>query len=514
MAKIGDYIHLHFNNYRRYGITFSSEKNNKGRATVGQQRNLDLTNFLTAARNEVKTSLAGQKAQDNLKQLQSIANQILSNKSTGQDSILDDATVQGLRRGITTYLQKNMSKLNEGDIDWEHLTFKPSALEKLRNSKFMEEYSLKFATLKGNTRYKNSKRFHAKTFQNHIKNINQGFEEVKNSLKAGDRAQIEKELRDLSQFATRLPDNTMIDASKGSEGALSRSRLFKVAQDIFKLNAIATLEGTLLEATIAAAGSVFHKTMNNTVEDLINEMVKGLDKSSLIYKADNFGKKINLDQVFANQKNLVKSSDGSIYYNVLETQGKVDVAFSLDDTPYYFSAKNYDLRGNTQFSNIHLVSKTSLKTSLQTEALFLNHYLNQTVESKDQSKQDCGPNGIIRKQANKTMRKMLFLKALVGGNLYKNSNLNSKANVFAVNDKSQPCGIRFISMSDILDKIYKLNTDTAFSIEPEFTDKQSWANNWAKTKEARINNVLQQVANYKYSVQVQKTAIKQAIYRK
>ena len=443
-----------------------------------------------------------------------MANQVLSNKSTGEGAILDNNTIQELRHGITIYLQKNLSKLNEDDIDWEHLTFKSSALEKLRNSKFMEEYSLKFATLKGNTRYKSSKHFHAETFQNHIKNVNQGFEEIKQSLKEGDRVRIEQELQELNQFATRLPNGTMIEAATGSEGDLSRSRLFKVAQDIFKLGAITMLEGGLLEAVVAATGSVFHKTASNTTEALINDMIKGLDKSSLIYKTDNFGKKVNLDQVFANRKNMGKSDDGSIYYNILETQGKVDVAFTLDDTPYHFSAKNYNLSSNSQFSNIHLVTKTSLLTSLQTEALFLNHYLNQTVESKNQSKQDCGPNSIIRKQANQTMRKMLFLKALVGGNLYKNTSLNAKANVFVVNDKSQACGVRFISMTDVLDKVYRLNTDTAFSIEPDFTAKQSWSNNWAKSKEARINSVLQQVANYKYSVQIPKTVVKQLAYGK
>ena len=108
------------------------------------------------------------------------------------------------------------------------------------------------------------------------------------------------------------------------------------------------------------------------------------------------------------------------------------------------------------------------------------------------------------------MKEMIAIKALSGGGLKSDTRISGKmANVFAVNDKSQACGFRIVSMATIYNHVAHHLDE--INITPDITRKV-WENRYANTGAERITNLLGQIRKYKINASISFKAIQTAMF--
>lgn len=399
-------------------------------------------------------------------------------------------------------MQKTFQNLQEDDIDWETLTIKPSSISRLStkvDSSIIQKLKLSPATLR-NSKIGISGKMNLKAFSKHLKDL----EVAINLLSLKDQASVD-ELR--LRFKNIEEKMGMLGIKKKGRADTNQTLVDEVrllAKDVLKIQSISSIEGLLAEAVVGQASSLISSTGNKALDDLITGSINGKN----IFYEKNFRKDANIGTILG--KGYKKSENGISWETVLNPNGKLDVMATIDDSVVGFNVKNYNFSNqNPNIKGISLVRDTNMLYLLQSKIEFLNHYLNQAVLSKDQNNKSVGPDASTIAQANENMKQMLLLLAFSGGGYRTDITSGIKGSVFVINDKHSG-RVKLVSINSIFSALVR-NNKLLKQVDINLSKQQTWANIYAETAGARINNLLAQVRSKKISVSVPAAVMNQGL---
>ena len=257
----------------------------------------------------------------------------------------------------------------------------------------------------------------------------------------------------------------------------------------------ALIEGTLWEYMLAVAkNKAYYKgfqTFQEGAKEALATNVQGGTVSRMSFNMENFTKIGNVRQIIGDRLHLSMSDDGNDY--LMARRSKTDTTLTWTKQQYNISAKSINITNNTH-SWVRVVSDSPLLTMLSgLDANFVNHYLNVATSHPDMSKSAMKTEG---KNIKQDMKKALFYQALTGDNFYKNN--TDIANVFAVNNKATG-KIKLIDTGELLDSlshnIGALSVQLGGTGIAEFLIPQKRE----KTYEARIENLIVKLHEIKLS---------------
>lgn len=487
--KIGEYIHWRYENYMRYGLA--------RKLSIQSSPQGSLSKYLQEAKQEAIGHL--RRVSNHEGKLKDLENkmQYIMGKRTGQGEIVDAKVIQEIQAGMLKSLQVKVNDLSAEDINWETLSLKPSGVDKVKNSKINIEEALKSIDperrLKLQTLLRNLKKDRHniasfKTRIEHVKAVVQsiGLGQTKESDLLKEISKIEAALG--NKISGRFYDQSLVDD------------LISIAKQVITFASISKFEGDMAEHFAAHVG----KAIASVGQKAINEVVGSLKEQNVI-KTTDFMKGLDPSSILG--KSYRKSEDGLYFETINQPDGKVDVNLTIDDTIIGASIKNYNLSSkNPKLQSISLVSGTSLLYLFANKAKFLNHYLNQTV--------DTAPSSIIQ-SANEQMKLMILLSAFVGGGARKGQNgiYNNRADLFIINDKSKKYGIRVFSISELFETIIQA-PNLMGGVEVNLKNSQRWNNKFytedgsgiqilnSAMATKRIQNILTQVHSLKLKASI------------
>lgn len=465
--KIGDYIHLHYDNYLKYGINKDGTSSKDVTFSFSEYKN-------KAAKAHLKKFKTNN---DDLQEISKMVNLILS-----PDSKYDNKNQEEVIKKIRSVLEEQFKDI---DIDWKKATQAndeaviADAVDSIKRIK------------KISTDNTNEKRVQLNTLLKRVNSLIQIRDTIvdantKDELKKAIN-EIKKELEKIGNINSKISgDNngTLLELSTNKNKLLNiadnKSLIDKIneALDTFILKPanLNLRRGDFFEYVIAVAPLV----ARNEAMQVSTEMIENMIKESVVgtssrYKIE-FDKKYFSDMVNFEELNFqnYNNSDG-ILTSYLTSQGKIDVELQwTGNNNYHISAKNINFKN--KIADIHLVSGSSMLYMIQnSDPIFVNHYLNIT-STHNTEKDLYSPNLSYIKLAHETMKLELFIKALTG-------NLHGRpaANIFIVNDRSKKGrnGVKVIDMEDIINKI--------FSLSNIFSDNKNIA---VKTKETDLSNIV------------------------
>lgn len=520
--QVGYYIHHSYDNYTKYGLLPKSRVVN----------NFDKpATILGTLLNEEKQKVIGKfYKSDKNKIIQKIETDM--NYYLGQGLLTSDIQTEKYANSIVEHLVKTFGiDFTDSDIDWKTLTLSSSGIKKLESKKWNpQDFDLSISTLKHSRA--------GKTSANNKTNIESIKKQIMEIKKACAKLTVSKKgkysIQTLSQRLNAL--DTAVATLKGRVNVLAQSDLNlsaqdflqkattasgkqitfideirKIAQIIFAGSIQSVVEGELLEAFIANWDLLFQETFSSGMQEIgqaIGEVL-GSTEGTIRYDTKNFMKDFDLGEILG--KNYQKKVDnGVIAYDFHKgVKGKADARISLvDGNNLVFNAKSYNLDApNPHIQNISLVSETSLLYLFQNRARFLNHYLNQTVET--------APNN-TRVAANHIMRQMLTLVAMSGGGIRSDSTSELRSNVMVINNKSsKQRPLRVVPVDWLYSQFIKYYNQLEISLPKD----QSWPNKKANEDLGpsfdgaiqRIGNLLMAIKTHHISVQVPQATVKKIL---
>ena len=499
--KLGEYIHLHYKNYQRQGLATGGLGGRRGRGSVE-----DLSEYVNKVHEQLISMFTATSQKTLLNELQQNLNYLMGAGNLPNGLSEDDIAI--LREYIYNHMSRMFSGLEEQDINWETLTINPNSKARLKAYAAQQggaAIALSLKTLRsslGGEEY-----FYASAFRNHVNDLWRGINNLEISMTA--------EVTTIDDLRNRLRAITKQTRQFRGRQLVSMHRnllddLRDLAKDIFKLGSKAAIEGELAEAVLSAAGAMIAAKGQQGANDIIKELIEGFTQGSSrsvnIINKNSIYSKVDQSTLFSGSG---YSDIGFRWETKSRIQGKIDNVITLDDSTLLVSTKNYALN-NPMKKHITLVSGTNMIYLLQTESAFINHYLNQAVDSYNQYGKKVGPPAAVVYRANEIMKEMLAIKALAGGSLKGNPVISGKmANIFAVNDKSQPCGFRVISMGALFSNIRNNLND--ITIQPNILTKV-WTNKYDNTAGARITKLLTEVRKMKISASISFDAIKRNLF--
>lgn len=502
--KIGEYIHSKYENYLRYGLA-------KKISTKPSSAQGSLSKYVYEAREQASAMISSKinktallKAQNNLN--------FLMGKNTFNENIDKEKSRDLIRKSLVEILRSKVKSLEVEDIEWSNLTLKSQGINKLKASnvdltKILAELQkiypdveatkitqkmLKISTLK-NEINKDSASHYVGAFIRRVNNLQAAI----NSLDL-DKTTI----NELNIKINKLTQGAQIAGrvSGRFNDATLYTELVKIADEVLVTCGIIGIEGFLAEGASAAIGAVFAKEVGKNTKRLIEENLIGpIRKEKNIFITDSFAKGIDIGTVMEGS-HYRKSGDGVTWELISGVEGKIDAIVNLDDTQLKASVKNYNLSGgNPHIKGVTLVSGSNMLFLLSNQIRFLNHYLNQTV--------DTAPSNIIT-EANKEMKAMILLLSFIGGGTRKDAQGNvyqNRADTFIINDKSKPGNVRVVSIYELYEKIIQSNN-------PEISITLDEAHTWKNTRigtspdpslaNQRITNILAQVHKKKITASI------------
>lgn len=502
--KVGNYIHLHYKNYLRYGLA------PRGNTDAGGQGNrYSITKYVDQLKQEIK---AMNFSQVDVKEFEQILNTIFSKRNLEYSK-----EAQDIQQEVIEYLQTIVHNITVDDIDWETFTVKPRAAKKLSKNVDLSKASLSASTLTGSQRGKGNKvRLSALTKQfqeiarlaSTIENQTT-FSKLKKDFKAINAVYQQIKAQNIKMIDSQDLKNLavlQVGVGKNKRSLNLIESLNYLGREVIKSEHLSAFEGTMAEVIIAS----IYKQVAGISEATIADLLGDLDKSTNVIDPSNFSSKLNFSNILSDSW---KYNDKTGQW-VLTTpaKGKIDIygsVNSLDEAG--MSVKSYNLNTNSKIKDIKLVSETNLFYLLQNRAQFFNHYLNQTVASKDGNNNSVGPPSAIIKNANETLKRMLILLSFVGGGLRTSVRQNEIfAKIFIVNDKATGAK-KILDIGELARKIVSTsNFLSQFQVDGIDNDT-TWLNkyipNATNDTSQRINNLLALTHQQKISVSMKKSAI-------
>lgn len=514
-AQIGDYIHYHFSNYLAFGlsrkISVKQQKSTRGYNNPSAHQNA-LYAHVNGLKSQIRRILSSQKEEAKLYELQKRFNKYSSSKNYN-GKITDINMLNQIDQAVYQYMATKINGLQPSDIDWDKLTINPSALQKIK----VEQASVKLAasTLTVNSIGKGNV-FYAGSFQKHVQDVRSLLEQARNSSSYNElNIKLSAIERASQTWKGALPISTLSYVNN-NETFNYVNELSKIARDLLKVSVLQEMEGTLAEAVAAAVLRGVQEVGKKGTQEIfkhIQNSVVGSIKSNNIYITDNFASGVDMDTVFNIPKTKHISKNGIGWQVNLKTQGKIDVAMQINDEAYLASVKSYNLSNagklntkNKQQYALTLVKGTPLLYLLQNDGYFVNHYLNQTVDTIESRYKN------VIKQANKVMKELIILRSLAGGGQQSNSKTSGvMANLFIVNDKSGIGGIRIMSTPMVLEQLIAYNGLDQVNIS-NFNLNKTWDNSWGSSANARITKLISQLYQTKINASINLSQIKNMMF--
>lgn len=503
--KIGEYIHSKYENYQSFGLA-----RNFGTSHTAASQRGNLTTFVNEARARAKGTIMKESNQNFIHDLEKQMAYIMNpGKTSGVGNYNE------LREIIVSHMQQFASSLNIDDIDWETLTLKNSAIEKLQkvSSKELEEAlgdkSLSTNTLR-TSRLGKGDAMYIRSFWKQVQNLNAAIKVL--SKKNGQQPSLTSlsvSLSDISKKAVQLGLNKKSGSiTMGDDQKSLIQDLRALAKQIIKNAAVSSFEGELAEAVVHQASLSLAGVADKGCEKIISNLIGSNRQGKNIIPDAKFAKGLSGKEILGKGYQKGALADGSIVWETSgNPQGKVDVAITINDDEINANIKNYRM-DSTRPYDIKLVSGTNMLYLFQNQTRFLNHYLNQTASTT--------PLGITM-QANQVMRQMLLLSAFTGGGARSNILTNKSANVFIINDKSTG-NIKIVPIYSIFDTIIRSNKQLN-GVNINLPKYHQWNNEYVRATEysisatrvavnQRITTLLQAVRQYKIDVSIGNSYIK------
>lgn len=430
MSAIGDYVHLHAENYKQYGTTFKGPK--------------DTINF-----SQQKNRIANKIKASGITNVNNLENALTNILSTQDDSKSVEAQIQ---KKIEDILNKRFAESMQ-KINWETGDVVPglargrekteSSTKQIASQQYTYVSSI-LARIRAIKEARNGiKSEMKKTELNNILNkiyidLNAILTEGK---KIGKITALKNETLDKELLNKRIMLN---DPNAKNLITLINETLKKYAT----LPAVNLQKGDLFEYAIALAPAIARVQAGESIDKVCKELEKtvvGGDRSriEIDFDKNNFTNSLDLNQL----KNLgIKgyyvSPTNKTMISYGTSQDKIDIVLEWEGKNYNVSAKNVNLKGR----DVHILSGSSLLYLIQDEpADFINHYLNIIATHPD------GNNlGADVAQAHNAMKYTLLFKALTGGTYGRE---DKKAELFIVNDNSVKAGgVKVFEIADLIKK--------------------------------------------------------------
>lgn len=474
MSAIGEYIHLTAAGYNRFGTNYNSS-DNSGSLTY---------NFAMAKAKKVSQALAKSRVASKMEK-QKIERGLaaIMRPSTKNES----EQVQKIREVI---LQKMNEDFNNklGNINWGSLDVSSkTAAEQNALSKL--EIIKKAPTHRTSTIEKRLKALH-----NTIPTI----------TNVETRRELEDRLIKLEQQFNQIGREVCNDI----EGVEWTKKILSSAHElslIEELNSIITLsnmripialqKGNLFEYAIALAPLVSMDLASENLNKILEDSVKGGQRSNVELNLDNFSKQIDWSKLQLPKYRL--NDTGTAFISTLASQEKIDVEFSLNSqNALKISAKNINFK--TPY-DVHILSGSSLLYLLQDEdPLLINHYLNLSTEHNEAADENINLN--LLKSAREAVATIVFLKALQGGT-YK----RASANLFIINDNSSTYGFKIFEMPELIYKaVQNFESYVKIDANGQSIDTILFKNSRMSSYTDRITRLIQDVHSYKINVALNK----------
>lgn len=436
MSAIGDYIHLYAKNYNKYGI-------NK----IEQGKSISATDAFAKQKALLNQKMNNNHSAITEEEKLTLRKQIAYLMST--ENAKNDTQVQILQQKIIDKLQKQFQEklgtinFNTGQVTAQSIISERN--EVLRQIEYQD----------------NQKFIFLKTIYNRIKIIQDMLDSITSQTKK------EKLKQTLSQINTALIElcNTTeqsIDELVGINYKIyiqenNQNKVTSLVQDLNTIinSLISTLpinleRGTLFEYIIALCQGVEYEIVDDEIEEMLQQSVKGSEKFEITYDLNKFSKDFDPSLVKLNY--TTKDKSGIISIIGSNSQGKVDVVIETrDNNTARVSAKNINLSNNF---GIHVVSSSSLLYLIQnSNSDFINHYLNLAATHSQLNDQNI--NLQLLGQAREELKLTLLWEAVSGDTFGRE---NAMADTFIINDNSKT-GIDSIQIYDIPDLVNKAATN-------------------------------------------------------
>lgn len=517
-SLVGNYIHYKYQNYRRYGLQLkgaSQQLLHKGSLNV----------YLHEARAETRSMMKISQDAIRAQTLQKELNQLQSHAQQGNMTTADS----NLQWVVMKHFNEIFNHLDADDFDWSTFTLTPAAKKKLQefkikpedvkallggNAKFLKVETLLKSSL--GSRGKVAGQTSMNAFRTQVSNLRAAFDVLRQNLNSGvpNAQALEENIRALELAAQGLSKTVNVNSGSGifyKTGKLTQEysliQLIQLtAKAIYAQTAIDLLEGTFFESVLAGASDMLAMVGAEGFQEVKQALVTGLATGGNAIQSDSFSSHVNAKKVVSKHHIARRGGNGVINYTVGAQQGKVDVKItdSSDQLMTGISAKSVSLsQVSPRHASIQVVNNTNIIYMFQKKGEFLNHYLNQTV--------DTVPIASVIEQSNDIMKQMILLQAIAGGGVRINESVrlgtgSARASLFALNDKSQPAGIRIIPVSQLFSKLIDNGTRL---YDVNLKDTHTWKNTWDKTdKWKRITSLLHEVHSYKIKASIEKSAFK------
>lgn len=476
MSGVGDYIHYHTENYKKFGTT-ENGPSNYSEASLSIQRRMTKMHDLAK-----KMHLKYGNGQ--IEKLEKFMNSIFYPSEKGRNNLEEQQFAQMKR-----YVESEFEKAFDGfGVNWEQ---------------GMSVY------VKGRTEI--GKGTQVRTLQKVYNQLQSAFARVSS---ANTKAKIEQAQQAITSALDQLAQMNI-----GADAQVSIGKNLENSDDLITAvnNALrATMYnnaavGYIFELALAAFSGQMSDRVGQIAVETVNAAMQGAARSNpniridvmdkRFFDADLFGKEINRGRT--NIGVWQRTEDGTSFQFTAPTQDKLDVALSFDGEMYNITAKNY---ANIMQRDIHIVSGTSLLSMiLDDDVDFINHYLNITATNP-------GESGYNLTLAHQAMKLTILLKSLSG---IGTSAVGSTADVLVVNDRASR-HIYIRSIGDLIDKIVQqldrideymkihgLGRDGTLNIRNDYIgDAPSDAD-----AQVRITKLLAQLHNTKISVSLKGSAI-------
>lgn len=389
MSALGEYVHLHAENYLKYGT-------NRIHAGVAS---------------DSAASAYQQQLQRNRQRLERLAAQssaIAPNLKILETYITNEARDEELReeRALNRYYSRNFQNAEQRIVDF-FTNAVPATIEgrtiKRRNPEIKEPDIYKAMQVRRRI-YEQINRM--------IKLFNQG--------KTASPQSINNLIQNFDDFFSLVKREDIKEVYIKSD-LNSKNTLVKLKELLRKFNlnaAIAEANGIWGEKVVALAGQKLQQQVNNSIEQSLNSLIVGDARTSFSLDKSMFGEDVG---------SILEKKYNNIY-RAIATQDKVDVNIQLDDGDINASVKAYTPRDG--MIKPHLQDVSLMYQLLSTQNNFANHWLNcQCLYNQNMSINR------TRTELDAVLLEQMKYEALVHGNMLKQN--VTESNVFVAIDVIQ-----------------------------------------------------------------------------
>lgn len=495
MGKIGDYVHLKWANYMRCG----TERDERiGSLAVDLQNAQNLQKQLI--NNQLSNIIKGGLSNAEIKRLENVLNYMIGDSKTGFGDPSQDYRIQNLRQAVVEQMEEEYQyKLQEIKLD----TIDVKGLN-LEIKKDNVKTAVKEMKAENNFTFRNIKNsidkimtFRGRLIEEAVKKEGTDTYKVNELIN-----KIELEFNRLQKeegFGQR-GKRTIYGSNRKQHLALSTSHT-SLIEDI---NTVCSMinsdglskrqKGDILEYVIAATKACMIGESVEGIRKAMKENKKGSDNSFTITNLDFFMD--GIDKNIFKFKVEEESENGRYLFSSSSSQGKLDVILDWESKPIRISAKNENLRHNS--NNINLVNESPLTYLIQdSNSNFINHYLNLSATHLDDEKSA----STYLNEIQTIMKQTLFLKALTGATF---GRFDSRANIFIINDNQKSNGgIQVYSVDQLIEKaISNMKDYIRIVTKPQFENIKYNNTFSSSSSQERINNIIKEVYQTKVTVRM------------